>query len=277
MIEAKLPSKSVRNAGVSYLKNTLSVVACSMFFTCSALAAHDEAPEEHNEAETGTRIGPYLINANVEMVSDFVSRGFTQTSSDPAIQGEFKLTRGPIFAGIWASSLNIQDCSSCVHLTSEFDIYAGLEKEIAGFNFEMRSTYVAYPGGDTPDEPYNYWEFQFGVDKDITDKLNVGVALYYSPNYSLDTGANWIYELNGELKLPSFSIFSPAISGEVAYQNGNVDEGGLEYWYWNMGLELGFAQHYKIDFRYHDTSDVEEDDCAGQCGSRVVAALKGEF
>jgi uncharacterized protein (TIGR02001 family) len=275
MTEVKFMSRSVRAAGVSILKSVLSVAACSMFFVGSA-AARDEMPEEHDE-EIGTRIGPYLVNANLAIVSDYISRGFTQTSSDPAVQGEFKITRGPIFVGTWASSMNLQDCDTCVHLNSEFDIYAGLKKEIIGLNFETQIMYVAYPGGDSADEPYNYWEYKFGVDRDFTDYLNLGVALHYSPNYSLDTGANWVYEFNGELKLPKVAIFSPAISGEISYQDGNIDRGGIEYWYWDAGLELGFAKHFKIDLRYHDTLDVDETDCAGQCGPRFVAALKGEF
>ena len=45
-------------------------------------------------------------SANVALTTEYVFRGFSQTSQGPAVQGGYDLTCGIFYAGVWASSLD---------------------------------------------------------------------------------------------------------------------------------------------------------------------------
>jgi uncharacterized protein (TIGR02001 family) len=45
-------------------------------------------------------------SANVALATEYVFRGFSQTSRGPAVQGGYDLTCGIFYAGVWASNLD---------------------------------------------------------------------------------------------------------------------------------------------------------------------------
>src|SRR5262245_47643526 len=49
--------------------------------------------------------GPSL-SANIALTSDYIFRGISQTSANPAVQGGFDATWGIFWAGIWASNVD---------------------------------------------------------------------------------------------------------------------------------------------------------------------------
>jgi len=258
------------------IKRVFAAAACSMFLAIAASAEEGKGEGKSGaDEETGVKVGGFTINTNAALLSDWISQGYTQTNGSPAIQGEFIIGRNDFYAGIWASSMKLFDEVTNVTLYSEIDLNFGYEKTVNDFTLTVQGTYVTYPDSDNPFYDYDYWEAKAGIAYDFTKRFKAGVALRYSPDYSQDVGANWIVEGTAEFKLPKVHIFSPAITGELAWQDGDETEGGTDYGWWNAGLELGFAKHYKMDFRYHNTFNAV--DCAGQCGSRFNAALKAEF
>ena len=55
-------------------------------------------------------------------------------------------------------------------------------------------------------------------------------------------------------------------------------DGGVDYYYWNAGLALGFHEKFSLDLRYWDT---ELNGCGDatifQCDERFVATLSASF
>ncbi len=257
------------------LRTLVTAAACSIMLAFAASAAEDEpVGEEGPDAGTGVKIGGFTINTNVELLSDWVSNGYTQAEGNPVIQGEFIVGRNGFYGKAWASSMKVLDDVTGVTLYEEIDLTFGYEKTVSDFTFVVEGVYVTYPDTDNPIYDYDYWEAKTGIAYKFRKRLTAGVALRYSPDYSGEVGPNWIVEGTAEYELPKFRIFSPAITGEIAWQDGDETD-GVDYGWWDAGLELGFAKHYKLDFRYHNTISAKE--CAGQCGSRFVSAVKAEF
>src|SRR5262245_7560989 len=57
-------------------------------------------------AETAPEQRRCTLSANVALASEYVFRGFSQTSEGLAIQGGFDATCGSFYIGVWASNLD---------------------------------------------------------------------------------------------------------------------------------------------------------------------------
>jgi uncharacterized protein (TIGR02001 family) len=196
---------------------------------------------------------------NAAVVSDYVFRGFSQTSEDPAIQAGVDLTSGSFYAGGWASNVDFGDDTD-----AEVDIYGGYRTEAAGFALDFGVIGYLYVG--TPDgADYDYAEFKAAASRAV-GPATIGAAVYYSPDFfGVDEAATYA-EING--------AFSPAdkwtISGAVGQQWLDVTD---DYVTWNAGVAYALTDNLALDVRYHDT-DV---DGAPGAEDRVVGTIKLAF
>jgi uncharacterized protein (TIGR02001 family) len=196
---------------------------------------------------------------NAGIVTDYVFRGFSQTSEDPAIQGGVDITSGSFYAGAWASNVDFGDATD-----AEIDIYGGYRTEAAGFALDFGVIGYLYPG--EPDgADYNYAEFKAAASRAV-GPATVGAAVYYSPDFFGADEAATYAEING--------AFSPAdkwtISGAVGQQWLDVTD---DYVTWNAGVAYALTDNLALDVRYHDT-DV---DGVPGAEDRVVGSVKLVF
>jgi uncharacterized protein (TIGR02001 family) len=199
------------------------------------------------------------LSANVGLVSDYVFRGFSQTSENAAIQGGVDATYGSFYAGAWASTVDFGDDTG-----AEVDVYGGYRTEAAGYALDFGVIGYLYP--KEPDgADYNYVEFKAAASRAI-GPATFGAAVYYSPDFfGVDEAATYV-ELNG--------AFSPiekvTISGAVGQQFLDVSD---DYATWNVGVTYAIDPAIGFDVRYHDT------DIKGVPGAedRVVAGVKFAF
>lgn len=225
------------------MRNTLACAAAlAALLTASAASAQD-APE---------------IAWNLGVTSDYVFRGYTQTTEDAAIFGGLDVTSGSFYAGAWASNVDFGDDTD-----AEVDIYGGYRTEAAGFAIDVGAVgylYVSAPAG----ADYDYAEFKAAASRAF-GPVTLGAAVYWSPDFfGADEEATYV-EAN--------AAFSPApqwtVSGAVGHQALDVN---ADYATWNAGVAYAFSDNVVIDLRYHDT------DVAGPLSDdRVVAALKFLF
>ena len=196
---------------------------------------------------------------NVGVVSDYVFRGFTQTSEDPAIQGGVDLTSVSFYAGAWASNVDFGDDTD-----AEVDLYGGYRTEAGGFALDFGAIgylYVGEPDG----ADYNYAEFKAAASRAV-GPATFGAAVYYSPDFfGADKEATYA-EVN--------AAFSPApkwtVSGALGKQWLDVSD---DYTTWNVGVGYALTDKVGVDVRYHDT-DV---DGVPGAEDRIVGALKLTF
>lgn len=221
---------------------------------------------------------PFQIYANVALASDYAFRGFTETDEGPAIQGGFDFVWDWFYVGVWASNVDFgtSDKWHTGEANIEIDLYAGVQKTINSVSFDLMLLYYAYPNAVDPLGEFNFWEIKAGVSGYVFDSLKLGFNIYYSPDYFEETGNNWIFELTSKKYLPHFWKFDPVLFASIAYQEGDEDEGGFDYWFWKAGIALKFYDHYSFEVHYVDTMDVPFA-CEDLCDGRLIAALKAEF
>jgi uncharacterized protein (TIGR02001 family) len=217
------------------------------------------------------------LSANVGLTTDYVFRGISQTAETPTVQGGFDATCGLFYAGVWASGLDFDGAA-----TVEMDWYAGFKPKTGAITWDFGVIYYSYPNSvGSADLPY--FEVKAGASGDVWKDGTAGVTVFYSPEYTANTGAVWTIEGAFSQALPKVGMFSPTFSALIGYQSGgNSYEavfGDSSYTYWNAGVTLGFHEKWSLDIRYWDTSLSEGTTACGSgslfsCDERVVATLK---
>ena len=113
---------------------------------------------------------------NLGVTSDYVFRGYSQTSEDPAIFGGVDVTAGSFYAGAWASNVDFGDDTD-----AEVDIYGGYRTEVSGFAVDVGVVgylYVSQPAG----ADYDYAEFKAAASRAF-GPVTLGAAVYWSPDF----------------------------------------------------------------------------------------------
>lgn len=196
---------------------------------------------------------------NIGVTSDYVFRGFSQTSEDPAIQGGVDVTLGSFYVGGWASNVDFGDDTD-----GEIDIYGGYRTEAAGYALDFGIVGYFYPG--EPDAAdYTYYEFKAAASRAV-GPATVGAVVYYSPDFFgvADEEAVY-YEANIGFALSD----KWSVSGTLGHQALDVSD---DYTTWNIGAGYAIKEGAVVDFRYHDT-DVD----TPFAEERFVATLKIGF
>ena len=196
-----------------------------------------------------------VIGWNLGVTSDYVFRGYTQTTEDAAIFGGVDVTAGSFYAGAWASNVDFGDDTDV-----EVDLYGGYRTEVSGFAVDVGVVGYLYTS-QLAGADYDYAELKAAASRAI-GPLTFGAALYWSPDFfGADEEATYV-EAN--------AAFSPAaqwtVSGAIGHQSLDVN---ADYATWNAGVAYAFTDNVVVDLRYHDT-DVD----GPLSDYRVVGALK---
>src|SRR5689334_5336941 len=82
------------------------------------------------------------VTANAALTSDYISRGFTQTWSQPALQGGLDYTSANgVYLGTWASTLSDTEFRDG---SFELDLYAGYAGKLSSLGYTAGLAYYAY-------------------------------------------------------------------------------------------------------------------------------------
>jgi len=244
------------------------------------------------------------LSANIALATEYVFRGFSQTSEGAAVQGGFDATCGMFYAGVWASNLDWGATDNHGTVANiEMDWYAGIKPVTGRITWDLGVIYYSYPNGadvglsalgDPTKAEFNYVELKVGASAEVWKDGTLGATVFFSPDYQYETGNVWTVEGSFTQNLPKFSVlgreWSPSVSALIGYQAAtgsdndkaryinNVTGDNDHYLYWNAGLTLGFLEKWSLDFRYWDTIvDRPSDHCKGSlfaCDERFVASLK---
>jgi uncharacterized protein (TIGR02001 family) len=232
------------------------------------------------------------LSANIALATEYVFRGFSQTSEGPAVQGGFDATCGIFYAGVWASNLDWGGNGAGDSVANiEMDWYAGIKPVTGRITWDLGVIYYTYPNAFDPGAEANYVELKIGASTEIWKDGTLGVTVFYSPDYQYETGNVWTVETSFSQALPKFTAlrreWSPSFSALLGWQTATSDEARYRtlvtgdddsYLYWNVGLTLGFLEKWSIDLRYWDTNvDRPVVGCSASlfaCDERFVATLK---
>lgn len=192
---------------------------------------------------------------NVAATTDYVFRGLSQTNGNAAVQGGADYTDGGFYAGAWASSLDfgVDAAGANAAADLELDVYAGFRPVWGNVTFDLGVIGYLYPGSTDDFSEYDYWEGYAKASFSPVEGASLGVAAYYSPEFTTESGDAVYIEANGSWTLSD----SFAISGAVGQQTVDtpIFAGEDQYVTWNVGGTLT-AGGFSFDMRYVGT-DVE--------------------
>ena len=204
------------------------------------------------------------LSANLAVTTDYVFRGYTQTSEDFAVQAGVDWEGGGGWNfGVWGSNLDFGAGDSA---SAEVDLYGGYSWQVNNVSLSAGFIYYAYPGADS-DPGYDFIEGYAGLGYDF-EAVSLSAALHFTPDNFGETGTGWY--LTGGLA----SALSDALSVDANIGFSQVTpDFGEDYLDWNLGLSYSFSL-LALDLRYHDT---DAPDCAGSCDSRIVLSVSTGF
>jgi uncharacterized protein (TIGR02001 family) len=221
---------------------------------------------------------PGTVSGSVSLTSNYVSRGITQTSNDPAIQGtlEYALETGVLgtsaYIGMFGSNAKLEGDNDTSHV--ELDALFGIRGEIGetGIGWDLGGAYYTYPGTRSADN-FDYWELPLILSYDITDWLGIEIFNAYTPEYQFNTGhANYS---NAQL---TFEIPNPYVDlkafGWVGYQYVEDAPSGTD---WLLGI-AATIKGVDVTIAYSDTN-YQARACGGknQCDPKVVFTVGASF
>jgi uncharacterized protein (TIGR02001 family) len=209
--------------------------------------------------------------------SDYVLRGVSQSSGEPALQGSvaYQWDAG-WYAGAWASTLEREDgYYPAGTAESEIDLFVGLRTVFAtDWSATVQATHYVYPGdGDVVD--YDYSELELAVS--YRDVWRASVA--WSPDASTLTQRQLTTDrdaLSYEMSMQHALMPWLGLSAGIGYRDlAGLDPGG--YAYWSAGLSAQ-SRTFSLSLARIGT-DADGRDLFGNdlAGDRTVVSLAWSF
>lgn len=252
----------------------LATVAAMFWGVESATAREDEIePVAPAPAEAGA--GKFDMALGVAGTTDYVSRGITQSDSEPAIQGYIEPSYGigPVlgdaFVNIWSSNVDFGDDFR----GAEIDVAGGIKPKFLGPKWSPNIGYVHYfyaPEDVSADygEIYAKTDYTFGEE----DKFTLRALVFFAPDFNQSGfNATWVAG-GGRVKLwKNFAVYAGA-----GYQDFE-DRNAFEQLAWTAGASY-YWKSLTFDVRYWET-DLTDNECvvrsgfADGCDARVVGTI----
>jgi uncharacterized protein (TIGR02001 family) len=245
------------------MRKLLSIAACGAVLAAAPAARAQQTIEV---------LGGFTVTTQLTLATDYLFRGVSQTQTGPAIQGGLDIEHASgFYVGGFASNVDFAAPSDA---NIELDGLFGYRREIFGIKFDLGAIYYAYPGASTQPHTLNYWEFALKAASEIGPATLLG-AIYYSPDFQLESGTGLYSEGGIDLKLP----FDFVISGRLGYQSIDRNErfGLPDFWNWSLSASrevFGFT----FSVGYYDT-DISRRECGGSniCSARALASVSRKF
>jgi uncharacterized protein (TIGR02001 family) len=249
--------------------------AAVIVFCAGSASAREDEIEPTAPPPPPAAAGKFDMAIGIAGTTDYVSRGITQTGSDPAIQGyiEPSYGLGPVlgdaFVNIWSSNVDFGSGFD----GAEIDVAGGIKPKFLGPKWSPNIGYVHYfyaPEDVSPDygEIYAKTDYTFGKD----DKFTLRGLVFFAPNFNQsDFTATWVAG-GGRVKLWK----NVGVYAGVGYQFFE-DPSAFEQLAWTAGASY-YWKSFTFDVRYWDT-DLSEDECVVRsgfrsgCDARVVGTI----
>ncbi len=277
-----------------------AVIVVAMMAPAFGHAADAPAP-----APVAPTVDPQIVSAafGFRYVTDYNSRGISQTNRHPGAQGylEFQMLDGFYYAGISGEQVDLPN-----RPTMEMDFSAGIRPTFGAWSFDLGYFFYNYPSERSlrgPDGTIftannaDYYEFVGKVAYAASDALTLGANVYHAPSY-FGTHAPGTY-ISGVAKylVPegAFGVMPSGVllSAEVGHYFIGTTRASFgvfnlpNYTYGNVGIAYTF-KNFTLDLRYHNTT-LNKTSCglitadprgirdgsftSNWCGAAVIATL----
>ncbi len=204
------------------MKKTLSALAAAGLFTATA-------PTTATANDIG---GGFSWSGNLTLTSDYVFRGFTESSAGPAVQGEFMVEHETgFYIGSWNSSFDAGDDGNGL----ETSVYGGFETEFyPGLTLDLGIYRYIFTRTES-NEDFN--EYYIGLGAAIGD-FDAAVYYSYADDYLKSDESTHIFELFTTYNVPNSDVY---LFGNVGYLDSDAfepDDDSYTYWELGVGTEI---------------------------------------
>ena len=175
MLALKLCTKTVRNGLLAGM---------------AALLMTQPAAAQENKLE---------FSGNAAITSDYIFRGLSQRTEDPALQGGVDATYGMFYVGAWGSFIDFGTSKPDV----EVDLYAGITPKLGPVDLDLGVIGYFYPGAKDAGAELDFYELKAGASMSPIDNVTFGITGYYSPEFTGEIGEVTTVEGNVEFGMPS--------------------------------------------------------------------------
>jgi len=225
----------------------------AVFWSCAlGVIALAEVPASRAEGSAG---------GHLDVTTDYVFRGVSQTLGSPAVQADlhYQTTTG-WFAGVWGSTVNLNHGPGA---TVEIDAYAGRAWPVSGpWNARVTAVQYLYPN-DTAYLRYDYFE--------LSGSLFYEDRLAFTVSWSPDTSRYSSYGVSRNERAITYEIVGQlplrgplSATGSAGYYDLS-QLFGTGYFYGSAGLAAAFNR-FEIDLSYF----VTEQEATDLFGSEVA-------
>lgn len=205
------------------------------------------------------------FTANVGFTTDYLVRGISQTSGNPAIQGGIDYAHASgLYAGVWGSNVSwITDFGATGSASMELDTYAGFRNSFAeDFSYDIGFIRYNYLGSYTPaagtvkadtDEIYGALGYKW-----FTAKYSYGLGKFLTVPGA--QGTNYL-ELNASVPVGETGITLGAHYGKQTYKGAAADAFALAgtsatYSDYKLSAAKDF-DGYTVTLAYSDTNSAK--------------------
>ncbi len=212
------------------------------------------------------------LSGELTLVSQYMYRGISQTSGDPALQGDLSWTHASgVYVGVWGSNTDAGGDGNWLETGPYFGFAAPLGE--TGFDIDLGLAFFLYPGAEAS---LDYWEAYAALSYGFQDVTVTG-RLGYSDDYFGDDffpGVSSVsFDGTAEWALPNdFSV-----SGTLGRQWFD-DQPGLpsqDFTYYDIGVSKAWRA-FTFDLRWHDADGVRPNLAApGDVGALVAGVSVG--
>lgn len=203
--------------------------------------------------EAAPPVGPAL-SGNVAGVSDYLFRGLSQTSQDPALQAGLEYgSADSWYVGAWGSNISwLSDLSS-----PGFEVSSSVEIDVyAGWRIPLNDQWKLDVGVYTYYYPGDYYR---GFTRPNTTEIYIGVSYWIASlkySHSLTNAFGFADSRNSDyLDLSANWEFTPSwvLNGHVGHQRiDGFDD--ADYTDWKIGVTRNFASGFSVALGYYDTN-----------------------
>lgn len=204
---------------------------------------------------------PHTFSANVGLTTDYIFRGISQTSTNPAIQGGIDYAHASgLYAGVWGSNVSwIADSGAVAagSVTMELDTYFGIRNSFSGdftydvgfIRYNYLGSYTAAAGfarADT-DEVYGAIGYKW-----ISAKYSHGLGKFLTVP---DARGTSYFEINASIPVAETGITLNAHAGKQKYKGPTAAAfaNTPTYTDYKVGISKDFSG-YVVGVAYTDTN-----------------------
>ncbi len=212
-----------------------------------AALAQDAPAAEPESAEASE--SAWSVEGSVDLVSDYMFRGISQTNEKPALQiGASVSHESGFYAGLWGSGVNYDDPGDGI--STEMDFYVGWSHDMTDrLNLDLMANRYTYPGSN-PGYGIDYTEYLGKLTLDETWFAGFG----YANDYVKSGEAATYYQLGMDKAIGESGWTVHASAGHYDLQ----DVAGDSYDDFMLGISKTLGP-VEISLSYTGTSGASED------------------